>query len=114
MKKLLYFVTAISLLGMQACSRMEEDILDGTQQNAGPVLVQKVQKINITETSPFSKQKLDAFVVEAMRTKGDFRFENEDLFLTWSALQYGDKSLAIGYKPARLGDIRPVIHDINI
>jgi serine protease len=114
MKKLLYFVTAISLLGMQACSRMEEDTLDGTQQNAGPVLVQKDQKISITEASPFSKQKLDAAVVETMRSKGDFRFENEDLFLTWSALQYGDKSLAIGYKPARLGDIRPVIHDINI
>jgi len=49
-----------------------------------------------------------------MHTKGEFRFENEELFLTWSALQYGDKSLAIGYKPARLGDIRPIMHDINI
>lgn len=99
---------------MSACSRMEDDAIDAAHQNSGPVLVQKVQKESIAETSPYSKQKLDEVVVDAMSSKGDFRFEDEALFLTWSALQYGDKSLAVGYKPAHLKDIRPIIHEINI
>jgi serine protease len=99
---------------MSACSRMEDDAIDAAHQISGPVLVQKVQKESIAETSPYSKQKLDEVVVDAMSSKGDFRFEDEALFLTWSALQYGNKSLAVGYKPAHLKDIRPIIHEINI
>jgi subtilisin family serine protease len=93
---------------------MEDDAIDAAHQISGPVLVQKVQKESIAETSPYSKQKLDEVVVDAMSSKGDFRFEDEALFLTWSALQYGNKSLAVGYKPAHLKDIRPIIHEINI
>lgn len=114
MKQLLLIATSISILGIQSCSRMDDDTIDASHQNSGSVLVKKAQTISIMEPTPYSKQKLDDVVVEAMRSKGDFRFENEGLFLTWSALQYGDQSLAVGYKPAHLGDIRPIIHEINI
>jgi subtilisin family serine protease len=93
---------------------MDDEITSATTDNAGPVLVQKAQLITIEASEPYSKQRLDQVVVGAMNSKGDFRFENEDLQLTWSALHYGDNSLAIGYKPANVRDVRPILHEINI
>jgi serine protease len=113
-KNAITLLSLLFLIGLQSCSRMEEQAIDANTQNQGPALVQKAHPITITEATPYSKQKLDQIVISAMETKGDFRFENEALLLTWSALQYDDNTLAIGYKPANMGDVRPVIHEINL
>jgi hypothetical protein len=114
MKNALIYISLSLLVLLQACSRMDDDAGIATSNPAGPVLVKKAQQVKIDETAPYSKQKLDQVVIATMEQKGDFRFENEALLLTWSALQYGDHSLAIGYKPASVSDVRPILHEINL
>jgi hypothetical protein len=52
--------------------------------------------------------------MQTMQDQHDFHWDWMDLKTLWSVLQYGDHSLAIGYKPTDAGDILPVIHKINV
>ncbi len=113
MKKTIILFSLSALILSVGCSRNEEQIAL-TEYSSGPILKQKSNPVNAPEGEAFSKSKLDAFVLQTLESQNDFRWEKMDLKTLWSAAQYGDQSVAIGYKPSNTGDISQSIHTIDI
>ena len=114
MKKHLLLLGLPALLFMQSCSQKEE-IAETTQQiSSKPALVKKKVITEAPEGEAISKHQLDQYVVGKLEAERDFRWTNEDLKTLWSALQYGDQSLAIGYKTAGITDITATLHEIDL
>ncbi len=110
MKKNVYYLMFLFLLGLSSCSKQDDQEMDqGTA-----VLKVKTNPVAAPAGAAFDKQKLDQLVISALESNNDFKWEAADLKVLWSALQYGDHSLAIGYKPASEGDISSKIHKINV
>lgn len=110
MKKILPLVSLTAFLLLSACTKNETpDVTDNTG-----VLVQKQQVLQVPAGDPLSKSKLDQWVISTLESKNVFEWEETDLHTRWSALQYGDHSLAIGYKLATDGDISDKLHRINL
>ena len=53
-------------------------------------------------------------VIRTLEDRNDFHWEWMDLRTLWSAVQYNDHSLAIGYQPANAGNVEDALHTINI
>ena len=68
----------------------------------------------IPEGNPLSQGDLDKFVVRTLESKNDFRWEWMDLKITWSALQYNDHSLAIGYQASGVLNFQNDLKTMNI
>lgn len=77
-------------------------------------LVQKSLLTDVPQGNPMDKARVDEIVKETYISKGDFRWEMVDFSVRWSAIQYGDHAVAIGYKPAQVGAIDDFIEKINI
>jgi serine protease len=76
-----------------------------------------VQKSTIAEApigDPIEEAKLNKLVIEQLEQTGDFKWENQELKMLWSGLQYNNHSLAIGYAPADVSDISTTIHSVNV
>ncbi len=97
-----------------SCNKNQE--LDNVQQDVelSGKLVQKANQIDLPQGDPFTKEKVDEIVKSTMENKGVFKWEDEDFKTTWSAIQYGDHSVAIGYKPANAGNIDGNIHKLDL
>jgi|JI9StandDraft_1071089.scaffolds.fasta_scaffold05647_3 serine protease len=111
MQKISFFLVALALV-FSSCKKQET-----TEQNSIELTGDLVQKANITavpDGDPLSKNKVDEYVKLMMDTKGDFRWDMVDFNVRWSAIQYGDQSVAIGYQPAGLGDISAIIHKVDV
>ncbi len=114
MKKLLLVLGLPALLFLQSCSQKDEIAESTLQTGQKSALVKKKVSIDAPEGNAIAKQQLDQYVVGKLEAERDFRWTNEDLKTLWSALQYGDQSLAIGYKIAGITDLTPTLHEINI
>ncbi|MEX1188086.1 MAG: S8/S53 family peptidase [Bacteroidia bacterium] len=112
MKKL-YMLTLSALVFLAACERNEIENQSKVSPS-GDVLKQKANPAAVPEGAAFSKQKVDEIVIQTLEQRGDFHWEWVDLKTLWSAIQYGDQSVAIGYKPVGVGDITNMIHQIDI
>lgn len=113
MKKiaLLLFVTVITFFACQQEAKHQITPVNTSLQN---VLKEKPNPVP-TPTEPALEQEIvDTKVKELIREKNDFRWDWVDLHFLWSAIQYGDNSVAIGYKPADMGDITDIIHQIDL
>ncbi len=108
-KQLLMIVLIISFF---SCNKQET--IETTTSELTGELTQKSSLTSVPEGEPLSKTKVDDMVKLMMETKGDFRWEMVDFDVRWSAIQYGDHSVAIGYQPAGAGDISSTIHKIDI
>jgi hypothetical protein len=60
------------------------------------------------------QQELDAQVLDTLELRNDFRWEWMDLKVLWSALQYNDHTLAIGYQPAGQQNFEKELPTLNI
>lgn len=110
MKRLLSLLFVIYLVGLTSCSKQDDQNSNGAEG----VLKQKPTLLSEPAGNPLEKSKLDQLVISVLESHNDFRWEWMDLKTVWSALQYGDHSLAIGYKPASEGDISQKLHKLNI
>lgn len=114
MKKLLYIVIAVLAAAfIYSCTKQELESGESNPSWTGELKL----KTTLTEEpqgEPISKAQVDAIVKETMIRNGDFRWEMVDFKVRWSAIQYGDQSVAIGYKPAEAGDISNIIHKIDL
>lgn len=81
---------------------------------SGPVLKQKTTIQEEPQGAALQKAKIDNYVLQTIQNNHDFHWDWMDLRTIWSILQYGDHSLAIGYKPADAGDILPEIHKVDV
>ncbi len=108
-------VTTILILSTLLLSSCRRDELAGSSSSgASPVLVQRAAPIAAPVGDPLSQAELDRIVLRTLESRNDFRWEWVDLRVLWSALQYNDHSLAIGYQPADAIGVDDMLHEINI
>lgn len=110
MKNKFTILVAIGLLSVASCSKPDNDLCG--DQN--PALKEKSILAPVPAGLPLSRNQLDQTVIGVLESRNDFQWEWVDLKTLWSALQYNDHTLAIGYKPAHEGDISTKLHKINI
>jgi subtilisin family serine protease len=114
MKKLLSFIAvAVVAMLIYSCTKQELTSQDTTSEWSGE-LVNKTTLIDEPDGEPYTKAQVDAIVKETLIRNDDFRWEMVDFKVRWSAIQYGDQSVAIGYKPAQAGDIADIIHKTDV
>ncbi|MEO8587806.1 MAG: S8 family serine peptidase [Flavobacteriales bacterium] len=105
-------LTLLGLVLLIACRKEElAPVSDGAQ---GPVLQERSDPSPAPIGDPLSQESLDRAVIATLEQRNDFHWEWMDLRTLWSAVQYNDHSLAIGYQPAQMGDISDIIHTIDI
>jgi serine protease len=109
MKKLLFL--AISGLLFFGCNK--EQPTSNTSLN-GDVLRAKKQTVAIPDGDAFSKSTVDEFVLATMEREKDFRWTMADWKMQWSAIQYGNQTVAIGYRSLDVENVDEVIHRINL
>lgn len=110
MKKLL---PLLALLLLTTCKR-EPVGPDTSTTTDGNVLQERTDPVPVPQGDPLTREQLDALVIGRLERENDFRWDMVDLHTLWSAVQYNDHSVSIGYKPAHLGDIDGIIHTVNV
>ena len=113
MKLHLYFLSACSLFILTSCYK-NDDSNSNSSNTFHEVLKPKAIQTPIPEGIAFSQAKTDEIILQTLNERKDFRWEWMDLKTIWSAAQYGNQAVAIGYKPADLKDITSSIHSINL
>ncbi|MEO8069409.1 MAG: S8 family serine peptidase [Flavobacteriales bacterium] len=78
------------------------------------VLAQKSTLAAAPAGDPLTREELDRQVIGMLEARNDFHWEWVDLRTLWSAVQYNDHSLAIGYAPTGVGNIDDIISTIDI
>ncbi len=109
MKRALSIFTVIVITTIFSCNP-EENMCD--KQDV--ILKEKPDPVNPPTGDPMSKQAVDEAVVGLLESRNAFEWEWVDLKTLWSAMQYDDQSLAIGYKTANAGDISDKLDEINV
>ncbi|MFN8698716.1 MAG: S8 family peptidase [Flavobacteriales bacterium] len=109
MKKSFWLALVLSFTMGNSCKHehMEGNGLSGE-------LVQKANPVSVPEGSPYDQEEVRQFVLNTLEREGTFTWEMADWKMQWSATHYGDQTVAIGYKPADLEDINPVMHKIDL
>ena len=94
-----------------SCQKEKTPINEG--MGSTEVLVQKGEKITLSEL-PLSKEGVDNAVKVILQREHDFHWEWTTPDVVWSAIHYGDQSVAIGYQPAHESNVNERLHEINI
>ena len=110
MKKVLTIFSLVLVAGFFSCSKPDENMCD----DQDVVLKEKPNPVTAPAGDPLSRQEVDEIVVGLLESRNAFEWEMVDLKTLWSAVQYGDQSLAIGYKTANDGDISDKLDEINV
>lgn len=113
MKNLLFLLIVFIQLFISSCNK-HEDTLNSEKLEFDDVLKTKLLQTPNPEGNAYSHPKTDEIILQTLTERKDFRWEWMDLKTIWSAAQYGDQSVAIGYKPANVKDVSSVIHTIDI
>lgn len=105
------FVLTVVLLAT-GCRREELQPLEPVAQ--GAVLQQRSDPVAVPDGDPIPQEELDRTVIGLLEQRNDFNWDMVDLRTLWSAVQYNDHSVAIGYRPAQAGSIDDALHTIDI
>lgn len=105
-------LTLAALILLIACRK--EELTPGGDAVQGPVLQERNDPATAPIGDPLSQETLDRVVISTLEQRNDFHWEWMDLRTLWSAVQYNDHSLAIGYQPTNVGDISDMMHSIDI
>jgi serine protease len=111
MKKIL--LPALLIILFNACQRNDDDVIPVVQNN-GAVLQQKSILADVPSGQPMKHQEIDAEIEKQMNANKSFSWNDAGLKMLWSAMQYDDHVIAIGYKPAAVTDVEGSIHNINL
>ncbi|MFN9326400.1 MAG: hypothetical protein ACK6A5_13555, partial [Flavobacteriales bacterium] len=102
---------ALVVLLTTGCRR---DELQNATSVQGPVLHENSTVLPAPAGDPLSQEDLDRLVISTLEQRNDFHWEWMELHTLWSAVQYNDHSLAIGYQPVGAGNVDDALHTINI
>lgn len=112
MKKITLALAALFLLFISACQKNENDApVSGSGES-----VLKVKQNPVAEPlgPALSQAAIDKKIKSTLEATHDFSWESMNITYLWSAAQYGNHAVAIGYKPADMDDISTVIHQLKI
>ncbi|WKZ65237.1 MAG: S8 family serine peptidase [Flavobacteriales bacterium] len=103
----------ITLVALIASCRREEPAApqDFTQEG---LLVESSPALPEPAGDPYTQEELDRIVIRTLESRNDFRWEWMDLRTLWSAVQYNDHTLAIGYQPAGAVGVDDRLHEVDI
>lgn len=101
-----------ALLLATACKREELTSCEPVAQ--GDVLQQRAEVQTIPQGGLMSQEDVDRIILDLLRQRDGFDWNMVDLRTRWSATQYNDQHVAIGYQPAHLNGVDDVIHEIDI
>lgn len=109
------FSVALTLvcIAVFACKRIDDNELQPTG-SAKRVLVEKSNPASVPTGDPIPETELGEKIKGIMLEKGDFHWDWVDLHTLWSAVQYTDHSVAVGYKPANVTDVSSIIDKIDL
>lgn len=94
-----------------ACRREQ---LSDTIPPQGPILQERQDPVPVPQGDPLAQEELDRLVVRTLEERNDFKWEWMDARTLWSAVQYNDHSLAIGYQPAGATGVDDILHEVDI
>jgi hypothetical protein len=114
MKHIIFSMALIATVLFTGCKATSEEQIVSDSQGLSGKLVQRDALVLVPEGQPFSKQKVDDYVKEQYTANGDFRWEQADFKMLWSAVQYGDQTVAIGYQPADYVGLENSIYRVRI
>ena len=97
---------------LTACRRDPGTTPDDLQQDL--VLVERAQPLPVPQGPPLDQEALDRAVIGILEARNDFRWDMVDLHTLWSATQYNDHSVSIGYQPANATGVDEQLHRIDI
>jgi len=95
-----------------SCKRDEADPLHPIAR--GEVLQQRENLAPVPQDGPLVREELDRIVLGTLQQNDGFNWGMVDLRTLWSATQYGEHHVAIGYQPTGMGDISDITHLVNI
>lgn len=115
MRKVFYTLLACSLLAILSCNKSELEPQDADNPLNKPVLVEKKNPVAPPlDQQPLTREAIDAAILDLVHQHNDFRWQWVDIHFIWSAAQFGDHSVAIGYKPAHIADVKPILHEVDL
>ena len=112
MKKFLLACTTLFVIGITSCQKNENDAAEPLPQ--GDVLRMKPNPVSEPIGSPLSQIVIDKKIKSTLEETHGFEWTDMSLPYIWSAAQYGNHAVAVGYKTLDITDITPVIHEINL
>jgi len=114
MKRILAFaIPVLAIFILISCKKNLPEQEAGTALNLETLRLKPILTA-VPQGLPISKDDLDNIVIETLERNNDFSWDMVDFRTRWSAIQYGDQSVAIGYKPTGVGDITNFIHKIDL
>jgi serine protease len=111
MKKFVLAFAGLFILSITACQKNEHET-DPYEQ--GEVLRVKQNPVDEPVGTALSQVVIDKRIKTTLEATHDFSWENMNLTYLWSAAQYGNHAVAVGYKTLDIDDVGPVIHELKI
>ncbi len=112
MKKILTTIVIISLF--ISCKKNDNESIQVDTASSTQTLRIKSNPNPVPSGNPISQADLDRITKGLLETRNDFQWEWVDLTTLWSALQYNNHTLAVGYKPTEVTDLDKSIDKIDI
>jgi serine protease len=114
MKKITLALAAMFIISIVGCQKNENENVSPDTSSQEPVLKEKQNPVSEPVGEPLSQIVIDKKIKSTLEATHSFGWDNMSIDYLWSAAQYGNHAVAVGYKIADLGDISPVIHLIKI
>lgn len=107
-------IAFLAMLALLATSCKREELVPNDPSASGAVLQPRTDALAVPQGGALPQGDLDRIILQTLQDHDGFTWDLVDLRTRWSAAQYNEHHVAIGYKPANIGDISDVIHTIDI
>ena len=112
MKKTLLAFATLFVISIVSCQKNENETAQPESQ--GDVLRLKQNPVDEPVGTALSQVVIDKKIKNTLETTHDFNWESMNITYLWSAAQYGNHAVAVGYKTVDISDISPIIHQVKV
>jgi serine protease len=106
-------LTAMLIIFLNACQHSDEDLIPASNEQE-QILKQKQNPVSEPTGKPLSRKEIDDAIERTMKSGKSFSWTEVDLKMLWSAFQYDDQIVAIGYRTSSVVDIDQIIDKVNV
>ena len=112
MKKIVLAFATLFVISIVSCQKNENESAEPASQ--GEVLRLKQNPVDEPIGTALSQIVIDKKIKNTLETTHDFNWESMNLTYLWSAAQYGNHAVAVGYKTLDITNIDPIIHQVKV
>lgn len=113
MKKIYHIFLLTFIVVVAGCNRLDDNQASPQSELNQDVLVQKSTTVAVPKELAYNRQDLDNKIITLQSERKDFHWEWTDMRTLWSAAILTDQ-IVLGYKPANIENIDPIIHQLNL